>query len=55
MRTSPIRYTSFSPVGRVFGFEPVQVSFLLMMGIILMLYIIAAEVGKRIFYRKVSF
>jgi len=45
----------FTPLGRLFGFGPLPVSFLLIMGIVVVLYVIAAEVVKRVFYRKVKF
>jgi len=44
----------FTPLGYIFGFALLPVSFLLMMGLIVMLYIFMAEVVKRIFYRKVD-
>jgi Mg2+-importing ATPase len=43
-----------TPVGEVFGFTPLPVSFLLMMGLIVMFYILSAELAKKIFYQKVS-
>jgi P-type Mg2+ transporter len=44
----------FTPLGRVFGFTPLSVPFLLLMGLIVLLYIALAEVTKRIFYRNVK-
>jgi len=44
----------FTPLGHIFGFALLPISFLLMMGLIVMLYIFMAEVVKRIFYRKVD-
>jgi len=44
----------FTPLSRLFGFALLPVSFLLMMGLIVVLYIFTAEVVKRIFYRKVD-
>jgi Mg2+-importing ATPase len=41
--------------GRLFGFIPLPISFLAMMGVIVALYIVSAEVAKKIFYRKVTF
>ena len=41
-------------VGEVFGFAPLPVSFLIMMGIIVMLYILSAEFAKKIFYQRVN-
>ncbi|MFZ1980720.1 MAG: cation transporting ATPase C-terminal domain-containing protein, partial [Smithella sp.] len=44
----------FTPLGRLFGFALLPASFLMMMGLIVVLYIFMAEVVKRIFYRKVD-
>ncbi|MFZ1980053.1 MAG: magnesium-translocating P-type ATPase [Smithella sp.] len=44
----------YTPLGRIFGFAFLPVSFLLMMGLIVVLYIFVAEVVKKIFYRKVD-
>jgi Mg2+-importing ATPase len=41
----------FTSVGRVFGFRPLPVSFLLLLAAIVALYVIAAEIAKRYFYR----
>lgn len=45
----------FTPLGGVFGFAPLPISFLLLMGAIVVLYVILAEILKRVFYRKVKF
>ncbi len=45
----------FMPVGKVFGFSQLPVSFLLLMGAIVAFYIIAAEMVKAVFYRRVRF
>jgi len=45
----------FVPLGRLFGFTPLPLSFLLMMGVIVMLYIVSAEMAKKIFYERVKF
>ncbi len=42
----------FGPLAPVFGFEPLPVFFLLLLGGIVLLYALAAEVVKRIFYRR---
>lgn len=42
----------FTPVGEIFGFVPLPASFLLMMGLIVVLYILTAELVKKFFYRK---
>ena len=45
----------FTPLGEIFGFSWLPVSFLLLIGIVILFYIITAEVVKTIFYRKVKF
>ncbi|MDH5703634.1 MAG: magnesium-translocating P-type ATPase [Aigarchaeota archaeon] len=45
----------FVPLAGIFGFQGLPISFLLTMGIIVVLYIIAAEAAKKIFYRRVKF
>jgi Mg2+-importing ATPase len=46
----------FIPVGRkLFGFTALPISFLILMGVIVALYIISAEVLKKVFYKKVKF
>lgn len=42
----------FTPLGRIFGFQPLPLWFLGTIVIIVLLYIIAAEVTKHIFYRR---
>jgi Mg2+-importing ATPase len=44
----------FTPLARLFGFGPLPISFLLIVGIIIVLYLIAAEITKTVFYRKVK-
>jgi P-type Mg2+ transporter len=41
----------FTPVGGLFGFSALSVSFLMPIGIIVMGYIISAEIAKSIFYK----
>jgi Mg2+-importing ATPase len=43
----------FSPLGMIFGFDPLPVSFLLLVGTIVTGYIISAEIAKTIFYQRV--
>jgi len=43
----------FTPLGMIFGFSPLPISLLLLAGIIVMGYIISAEMAKPISYRKV--
>jgi Mg2+-importing ATPase len=44
----------FTPVGRLFGFGRLPISFLLILAIIIAFYLIAAEITKTVFYRKVK-
>ncbi len=43
-----------SPVGKVFGFASLPASFLAVLGLIVALYVLTAEVAKKLFYAKVS-
>jgi len=45
-------YISFSAL---FGFQPLPSSFLFVLGVIITLYIAAAEIVKQFFYKKVKF
>ena len=45
----------FTPVGEIFGFSPLPCSFLLFIGVIVLFYIITAEITKTVFYRTVKF
>jgi Mg2+-importing ATPase len=45
----------FMPIGNVFGFSKLPISYLLLMGVIVAFYIIAAEIVKAVFYRRVKF
>ncbi len=45
----------FTPFAEIFGFSPLPFSFLLLIGIVVLFYIITAEVAKTIFYKKVKF
>jgi len=45
----------FMPIGKIFGFSQLPISFLLLMGVIVALYIIAAEIVKTVFYEKLKF
>ena len=49
-----ICYT-FKPLASLFSFTPVPNSFILVLGAIVILHIIAAEIVKVYFYKKVSF
>ena len=45
----------FTSLAGLFGFRPLPFSFLLVLGVILVLYIIIAEMMKRVFYKRVRF
>jgi P-type Mg2+ transporter len=45
----------FTPFSEIFGFSPLPMVFLLLIGIIVLFYIIAAEIAKMIFYKNVKF
>ncbi|MGD0582625.1 MAG: magnesium-translocating P-type ATPase [Bacteroidales bacterium] len=45
----------FTPLGDIFGFSPLNLSTYLLIILIVVLYIISAEITKKIFYRKVKF
>ena len=45
----------FTPLGNVFGFSPLPLSTYLLLLLIVVLYILAAEITKRVFYKKVKF
>jgi Mg2+-importing ATPase len=45
----------FSPLAGLFGFQPLPLLFLLVMGVIVLLYVMGAEVLKRFFYSQVKF
>ncbi len=44
----------FTPLVGIFGFSPLSMLFLLLIGIIVFCYIITAEMAKRVFYKKVK-
>ena len=45
----------FTPLGDIFGFTRLPISFLLIVGLITICYMITAEITKKIFYKKVKF
>jgi Mg2+-importing ATPase len=45
----------FTSLGRIFGLTSPPISFLLFMVIIVALYIVVAEIAKRVFYKRVKF
>jgi len=42
----------YTPLGAFFNFQPITVEFLLMIGLVLLLYIFSAELAKNLFYRR---
>jgi Mg2+-importing ATPase len=44
-----------TPLGGLLGFQPLPITILLVIGMIVVLYIIAAEMTKKYFYRRVNF
>jgi Mg2+-importing ATPase len=45
----------FTPLAKLLGFQPLPMTILLVIGMIVVLYIIAAEITKRSFYKRVNF
>jgi Mg2+-importing ATPase len=45
----------YTPLATLFSFEPLSPLFLVALGIILLTYVISAEIVKKIFYKRVSF
>jgi len=45
----------FTPLGKVFGFVPLNFTTYLLLMLIVVIYIIAAEITKTVFYKKVKF
>ncbi|MGB8357002.1 MAG: magnesium-translocating P-type ATPase [Bacteroidales bacterium] len=45
----------FTPLAAIFGFGPLPIHFLLLIGVIVLFYIFTAEVVKKIFYKRVKF
>ena len=44
----------FTPLGRIFGLVTLPTSFLLILGLIMILYIFTSEVVKKVFYRRLN-
>jgi Mg2+-importing ATPase len=42
-------------LAELLGFQPLPMTILLVIGMIVVLYIIAAEIAKRSFYKRVNF
>jgi Mg2+-importing ATPase len=45
----------FTPLAGVFGFGPLPIHFILLIGLIVLCYILTAEIVKKIFYKRVKF
>jgi P-type Mg2+ transporter len=45
----------FTPIAGIFGFSPLPIHFLLLIGLIVLCYIFTAEIVKKIFYKRVKF
>ena len=45
----------FTPLGGIFGFSRLPISFLFLLAVIIVFYIVTAEITKMIFYQKVRF
>jgi Mg2+-importing ATPase len=45
----------FTPLAKIFGFVPLPMSFLMILAIIIVLYILTAELTKKIFYQKINY
>jgi len=45
----------FTPLAELLGFQPLPMTILLVIGVIVVLYIVVAEIAKRSFYKRVNF
>jgi Mg2+-importing ATPase len=45
----------YTPLAWAFELSPLPLPFLLVMGLIVILYVIAAELAKRVFYARATF
>jgi Mg2+-importing ATPase len=45
----------FTPLAELLGFQPLPMTTLLVIGMIVVLYILAAEMAKKSFYKRVNF
>lgn len=45
----------FTPLSTLFGFSPLPLSFMLLLAVILILYVLTAEIAKYFFYKHVKF
>ena len=44
----------FTPLGEIFGFQPLPIWFMLIVMMIVVLYIVGAEIAKSAFYKRVK-
>ena len=44
----------YTPLGRLFGFGPLPFAFMALIGVVILLYVVAAEVAKKAFYKFVK-
>jgi len=44
-----------TPLAELLGFQPLPITILLVIGIIVVLYIFTAEIAKKSFYKRVTF
>lgn len=42
----------FIPLGKIFGFRPLPISFFMFIGMIVILYILTPEITKKMFYKR---
>ena len=45
----------FTQIAQIFGFAPLPAIFLLLIGLIILFYIITAEIVKKVFYKRIKF
>jgi Mg2+-importing ATPase len=45
----------FTPLATIFGFSPLPITFLLLIGLTILCYIFTAEIVKKVFYKRVKF
>jgi Mg2+-importing ATPase len=45
----------YTPLAAVFGFSPLPINFILLIGLIILCYIFTAELVKKVFYKRVKF
>jgi Mg2+-importing ATPase len=45
----------YTPLASIFGFSPLPIHFILLIGLIVLCYIFTVEIVKKVFYKKVKF